>query len=393
VFLGREKAKLARRDGEPRRVALVVDAAGSMHGVTRTIEQIRDRGVPGFEVEVIGTDPAVDRRLPAAAEVEVPFYPGLGVGVPSVGRLGEALADGRYDLIHLSSPGPAGVAAALIARIGGLPMVGSYHTELAAYAGLRSGDERLEAGMRLALTLFYGQCETVLSPSPATDSSLAALGIDPARIMRWGRGVDTIAYDPALRDPAFPGEVRVLYAGRLTKEKGADLLAESFLRARRADPRLHLLLAGGGPEEDALRARLGDSATFLGWLDGEDLARAYASSDVFLFCSETDTFGQVINEAQASGLPVVAVDSGGPASLIRDRETGRLCQPDPDAIAAAVVQLAASEPLRRRLARGALAEVRGRTPERALRELAAGYEQALERAGREAAPAGLQRAA
>jgi glycosyltransferase involved in cell wall biosynthesis/predicted metal-dependent phosphoesterase TrpH len=394
VFLGREKAKLARRDGEPRRVALIVDAAGSMHGVTRTIEQIRDRGVPGFEVEVIGTDPAVDRRLPAAAEVEVPFYPGLGVGVPSVGRLGEALADGRYDLIHLSSPGPAGVAAALIARIGGLPMVGSYHTELAAYAGLRSGDQRLEAGMRLALNLFYGQCETVLSPSPATDSSLVALGIDPARVMRWGRGVDTTAYDPALRDPgAFPGEVRVLYAGRLTKEKGADLLAESFLRARRMDPRLHLLLAGGGPEEDALRGRLGDAATFLGWLDGEELARAYASSDAFLFCSETDTFGQVINEAQASGLPVVAVDSGGPASLIRDRETGRLCPPDADAIAAAVVQLAASEPLRRRLARAALAEVRGRTPERALAELAAGYEQALQRAAREVAPTKLQRAA
>jgi glycosyltransferase involved in cell wall biosynthesis/predicted metal-dependent phosphoesterase TrpH len=394
IFLGREKAKLAAREREPRRVALVVDAAGSMHGVTRTIEQIRERGVPGYDVEVIGTDPAVDRRLPAAAEVEVPFYPGLGIGVPSVGRLAETLAEGRYDLIHLASPGPAGVAAALIARIGGVPMVGSYHTELAEYTKLRSGDPRLEAGMRLALNLFYGQCEAVLSPSPATDHSLAQLGIDPARVMRWGRGVDTSAFDPALRDPgAYPGELRVLYAGRLTKEKGADLLAESFLRAKRIDPRLHLLLAGGGPEEAALRSRLGGTATFLGWLDGEELARAYASSDVFLFCSQTDTFGQVINEAQASGVPVVAVDSGGPTSLIRDRETGRLCPPDPDEIAAAVVRLAASEPLRRRLSRSALAEVRARTPERALAELAAGYERALAGAERHSAPIELQRAA
>ncbi len=84
MFLGREKAKLASRDGEPRRAAIVVDAAGSMHGVTHTMERIREHGVPGWEVEVIGTDPRVDRRLPAAAEVEVPFYAGLEVGVPTL---------------------------------------------------------------------------------------------------------------------------------------------------------------------------------------------------------------------------------------------------------------------------------------------------------------------
>ena len=175
----------------------------------------------------------------------------------------------------------------------------------------------------------------------------------------------------ARRDPdAYPGEVKVLYAGRLTKEKGADLLAESFLRARERDPRLHLLLAGGGPEEEMLRVRLGEHATFLGWLDREQLADAYASADVFLFCSRTDTYGQVIAEAQASGLPVVAVDEGGPASLIRDRQTGWLCDPNPEALAAAVAQLAASPFLRERIARAALAEVRGRTWEAALAQLA-----------------------
>jgi glycosyltransferase involved in cell wall biosynthesis/predicted metal-dependent phosphoesterase TrpH len=395
TFLGREKAKLTAREGEPRRVALVVDAAGSMHGVTRTLAQIRERGVPGYDVEVIGTDPAVDRRLPAVAEVEMPFYAGLGLGIPSVAALTETIAEGRYELVHLASPGPAGVAAALIAHIGGLPTVGSYHTELAAYAALRSGDSQLEWGMRTALALFYGSCEAVLSPSLSADRSLAELGIEPTRILRWSRGVDTSSFDPALRDlEAYPGELRVLYAGRLTKEKGVDLLAESFLRARRRDPRLHLLLAGGGPEEEALRQRLGDAATFLGWLEGEELGRAYASADLFLFCSETDTFGQVIIEAQASGLPVVAVDAGGPASLIRDRETGRLCPADPEAIASTVLELAASEEARGRLAWRALADARGRTPERALGELASGYSQVLEWAGVvEPAPAGIRRAA
>ena len=114
----------------------------------------------------------------------------------------------------------------------------------------------------------------------------------------------------------------MLYAGRLSKEKGVDLLAEAFLEAGRRDPRLHLVLAGGGPEEEMLRARLGEHATFLGWLSADALARAYASADAFMFASSTETFGQVVLEAQASGLPVVAVDRGGPACLIEHGETG-----------------------------------------------------------------------
>src|SRR4029453_10447469 len=100
------------------------------------------------------------------------------------------------------------------------------------------------------------------------------------------------------------------------KEKGADLLADAFLKAHAADPRLHLVLAGGGPEELALRERGGEHATFLGWLEGDELARAYASADVFLFASRTDTFGQVLLEAQASGLAGVAVGEGRPCARL-----------------------------------------------------------------------------
>ena len=185
----------------------------------------------------------------------------------------------------------------------------------------------------------------------------------------------------------------MIYAGRLTKEKGADLLAESFIAAHDRDPRLHLLLAGGGPEEDELRERLGDRATFLGWLDHEQLATAYASSDVFLFCSVTDTFGQVIVEAQASGLPVVAVNAGGPATLIRDRRTGWLCEADPSELAAAVLQLVASPFLRERIAQAALGEVGGRTWEGSMAELAAGYARSAGVARRKPRPSGLREVA
>jgi glycosyltransferase involved in cell wall biosynthesis/predicted metal-dependent phosphoesterase TrpH len=378
AFLGAEKAKLATRPGERPRVALIADGIGSMHGVTATIEKIRELGVPGFEIEVVGTDAGVDRRLPAAAELEVPFYAGMSLGVPGLPDLVETLAEGRYDAVHVTAPGPAGVAATLLNRIAGTPLVASYHTELAAYAGLRSGDGAVESIAQSALGAFYGAPSLVLSPSPAADRSLLVLGVDPARLGRWERGVDVSRFDPGKAARAdYPGEVKVLYAGRLTREKGAGLLAESFLRAHKADPRLHLLLAGGGPEEAELRARLGERATFLGWLDGEDLARAYASADIFLFCSTTDTYGQVVLEAGASGLPVVAVAEGGPASLVENRHTGMLCQPDADHIAGTVLQLAASPLLRRHLGASAVRAVQGRSWERALEQLAGGYHRAL----------------
>ena len=260
-----------------------------------------------------------------------------------------------------------------------MPLLASHHTELAAYAGLRSGDEGVEAIARAALTAFYGAAGYVLSPSPAADRSLLGLGVDTERIGRWERGVDTARFDPAKADrDSYPGEIKVLYAGRITREKGADLLAESFLRAHAADPRLHLLLAGGGPEEDELRARLGERATFLGWLGGEELASAYASADVFLFCSSTDTYGQVVLEAGASGLPVVAVAEGGPAALVENRHTGLLCRPDADHLAGALLQLAAAPELRGRLGAAAVAAVRERSWERALGQLGAGYRRALD---------------
>jgi glycosyltransferase involved in cell wall biosynthesis/predicted metal-dependent phosphoesterase TrpH len=378
AFLGAEKAKLSARPGESARIALIADGIGSMHGVTATIEKIRELGVPGFEIEVVGTDAGVDRRLPSAAELEVPFYAGMSLGVPGLPDLVETLAEGRYDAVHVTAPGPAGVAATLLNRIAGTPLIASYHTELGAYAGLRSGDGGIESMAQMALGAFYGAPSLVLSPSPAADRSLLALGVDPARLGRWERGVDLSRFSPAkAAREDYPGEIKVLYAGRLTREKGVDLLAESFLGAHRSDPRLHLLLAGGGPEEEELRARLGERATFLGWLEGEDLARVYASADVFLFCSTTDTYGQVVLEAGASGLPVIAVAEGGPASLVENRHTGMLCQADADHIAGTVLQLAASPLLRRHLGASAVRAVQERSWERAMEQLAGGYRRAL----------------
>ena len=380
AFLANEKAKLdARRAaGETPRVAILADGIGSTHGVTRAIEEIRQRGVPGFEIEVLGTDPNVDRRLSAVAEFDVPYYPGLRIGVPSLSAAVQTLAEGCFDLVHVCSPGPVGVAGALVSRGLGVPLVGSYHTELTAYAGMRSGERSVADAMAFGVKAFYGACDLVLSPSPASDSALVEIGVAAEKVARWDRGVDSARFDPALRgQAALPDAVNVLYSGRITREKGADLLADAFLAARERNPRLQLVLAGGGPEQERLRERVGPAATFLGWLEGAELARAYASADIFLFPSRTDTFGQVILEAQASGLPVVAVAAGGPLSLIEDRVSGLLRAPEAGALADALLELAESPLLRERLARAGLAAVRERTWERALERLADGYRRAL----------------
>jgi glycosyltransferase involved in cell wall biosynthesis/predicted metal-dependent phosphoesterase TrpH len=402
AFLANEQVKLraiapsrnrfgaagGREDDQTQRVAILADGIGSTHGVTRTIQEIRQRGVPGFEIEVLGTDAEVDRRLAAVTEFELPFYPGLKIGVPSLPGVVQALADGCFDAVHVCSPGPAGIAGALVARALGLPLLGSYHTELAAYAGMRSGELRVAEAMAGAVALFYNACDLVLSPSGASDQALAAIGTPAERVLRWDRGVDTERFDPALRTrPREDGRIDVLYSGRITREKGVELLADSFLLARSQDPRLQLVIAGGGPERERLADRLGGDARFLGWLDGEDLARAYADADVFLFPSATDTFGQVILEAQASGLPVVAVAEGGPLSLIDDDVDGLLRPADPDAMASAVLALAASPLKRESLGLGALRAARRRTWERTLELLAAGYRQALEGSAREHARA------
>jgi glycosyltransferase involved in cell wall biosynthesis len=346
--------------------------------------------------------------------------------VPSLPAAVQTLADGRFDAIHVCSPGPAGVAGALLARALGLPLIGSYHTELTAYADLRSGRPELAGAMAMAVSAFYRACDVVLSPSAASDRALEEIGMAAERIMRWDRGVDTSRFDPALRDPALfadaaasargsgdapdtgedeepggpagaahEGAIYVMYSGRITREKGADLLAEAFTRARAREPRLRLVLAGGGPEQERLRARVGaEHATFLGWLSGHELARAYASADMFLFPSATDTFGQVILEAQASGLPVIAVAQGGPLSLIEHRVSGLLCPADADALAGAVLELTGSPLLRERLSVAGLASVSTRTWERALQRLGEGYARVLSPEARDGAhPAEIPRAA
>ena len=213
------------------------------------------------------------------------------------------------------------------------------------------------------------------------------------RVARWVRGVDASRFTPDLRcrgssSRAADGRISVLYAGRQTREKGVELLADAFLIAHARDPRLQLVLAGGGPEQ-GVPARAARRRRRVPRLARGRRARRARTPTPTPSSSrrETDTYGQVVVEAQASGVPVVAVRAGGPADLIAEGRSGLLCEPNPEEIAAKLLRLAESPALRDRLVRGGLAAARERSWEAALAQLAEGYSLALApAAGRAADP-------
>jgi glycosyltransferase involved in cell wall biosynthesis len=241
-----------------------------------------------------------------------------------------------------------GLSALLVARTLGIPFVASHHTELGRYALELTGDRLAAELTNRAVRWFYGQADRVYVPTRATGQALIAGGIDPARIYTFTRGSDTRAFDPGRRSRTMRrrlggdgAETIVLYVGRLSAEKGLVALADAFRRAAAARPGLHLALVGDGPGRAEVAAALaGTPHRFLGALTGDELAAAFASADLFCLPSQTETFGQVVTEAAASGLPAVVIGKGGAAEQVADGETGLLVPPDdPVALAAAIAVL------------------------------------------------------
>jgi phosphatidylinositol alpha 1,6-mannosyltransferase len=304
-----------------------------------------------------------DRRLPYPVErvpsVPLPGYPSFRLGLPSPATR-KAIVRHRTEVVHLASPVALGAWGSRVARAEHLPTIAVYQTDLPSYARAYHLGRATEAFAWHWLRDVHNTAGRTLAPSSMTAAELDSRGIE--RVWLWGRGVDTERFHPSLRDErlraeiAPDGEVIVGYVGRLAIEKRVDLLA-----AVAALPGVKLAVTGGGPMEEELRAAL-PSAAFLGMRYGEDLARIYASLDVFVHTGPFETFGQTIQEAAASGLPVVAPASGGPVDLVDDGDTGYLVTPgDADALGAAVRKLAGDQALRARLGGAARRRVLGRT--------------------------------
>lgn len=263
--------------------------------------------------------------------VGIPLYREMRVYLPPLGRLLRQVRQDRIDLLHLTTPGPLGLAALYVARRCGLPMVGSFHTHLAEYARLLSGSEWLGAATREFMRWPYGRCAQILVPSEATRRVLQDARIAREKIAIWRRGVSTSLFDPAKRSEALreswgvsPTRPAILYVGRLSREKGLAIMPGLQHALRRAGVAHRMILVGDGPMRAELE-RSCPNAVFTGTLPPDAVAVAMASSDLFVFPSRTDTAGNVVLEAQASGLPVLVSDEGGPRENMHPGQTGEVC--------------------------------------------------------------------
>lgn len=298
----------------------------------------------------------------ASIGVGIPFYGEMKMYVPRLRALLRHARRDRIDLVHLTTPGPVGLAALFVAWRLGVRMVGTFHTDLAAYTALLSGSDRLGALMREYMRWPYGRCDRILAPSAATREMLIASKIDPRKIRLWTRGVDTTLFSPAkrthaLRDTWHVDERRpaIVYVGRVSREKGLDLLAPFQHALDRRGVQHRLIVVGDGPMAPALR-RLCPDAVFTGVLRPAAVAGCVASSDLFIFPSPTDAAGNVVLESQACGTPVLVSDAGGPREYMVDEKTGVVCPAgDAEAFASAAAALLRDRERLRQMAQAARA--------------------------------------
>jgi phosphatidylinositol alpha 1,6-mannosyltransferase len=328
-------------------------------GVSRTLARLFDtllqEEVDFRVVSPFVPDPSFpwrDRVIPVRF-VHFPPYPDYRVSLPGGAALRRQLHAFSPELVHVVSPTPMAIWAQRLARLNGLPAVASFHTHFVSYFRYY-GVGALEGTGWRGLRWFYERCARVYAPSLTIVHELESHGIGPVEL--WSRGIDLEAFHPRWRDARLRAEIGadeetpvLLLVSRLVKEKDlADLVGiDTALRARGVGFRLALV--GDGPMRAELEAALPD-AIFAGHRAGRELARWYASSDVFIFPSTTETLGNVVLEALASGLPAVVVDRGGPQDLIASGETGFVAAAnDIAAIVDRLEPLLRDEALRRRM--------------------------------------------
>lgn len=300
-----------------------------MNGVTGSVLQIlRHLERTGHEAHVIAPQAEGMPWQVGATTVEpipslaLPGYRSVRVGTSSAGRVVRSLSDFRPDVVHLASPFALGWRGALAAERIGVAAVAAYQTDIAAYAG-RYHLPATTAMAQTHIARLHRRATMTLAPSADSARQLAELGVD--RVRRWGRGVDAERFQPSRRDEALRAHwgapVVIGYVGRLAPEKQVEDLA-----ALHGIPGTRLVIVGNGPSRARLETLL-PTALFLGHLEGAALAATMASFDVFVHPGESETFGQTLQEAHASGVPVVATGRGGPLDLVRMGIDGWLYRP------------------------------------------------------------------
>ena len=350
-------------------MAVLSDTVDDVNGVALGLRRLRHAALAaGHDLRLVswgeGDHLSIDDdgtvRVPALARHRLADYPEMEFGLPHLPSLLNYLIANRIDLVQCSTPGPVGIMGLFAARLAGIPVVGQYHTDLPEYCTRITGDPMTGALVSKAVGWFYGAMDRVFVPSQAVAARVAELGVAADKVVRMPRGIDLDLFRASRRDPhAFApfglnGEPKVLYVGRLSREKSLDALIDAFALASPSVPEARLVIVGTGPYAQPLATRAaGDRVLFLGTRTGDELATLMASSDVFVSPSETETFGNTVVEAQASGLPVVVASRGAARENMLDQVTGLVVDTrEPQELAAAISRLLVDRRRRARDGRG-----------------------------------------
>ncbi len=331
------------------------------HGHQVTVIRPRQRAEKNATaVQING--PVTQRLVPG---LPIPGYPLLRFGLPAGRQLRRLWRQTKPDLVHIATEGPLGFSALAAARALGLPVTSSFHTNFHHY----THDYRFSWLFPLAarwLRYFHNRTLRTFAPTRELCDELAADGYHNLRVL--SRGVDPDLFSPARRDSALraawgvaPDDPVIIHTGRLAREKNYGLLFRAFAAMRAANPRCRFILVGDGPLPAGLQARH-RHCRFTGFVDRGVLAAHYASGDIYLHASVTETYGNVAAEALASGLAFAGYDYAAAHELVRHEENGLLVPPDDEAaFIAAAVRLATGPALVARLRAGAAAAVRARS--------------------------------
>ncbi len=375
------------------RVAIITENfLPKLDGVTRTLARLLEYlQYHGHQVLLLGPESGMEEyagaEIVGTAGVPFPFYPELKFNFfrPLFLR---RLSEFQPDVVHLVDPVILGAAGLAAARVLGKPLISSYHTNLAAYCG-HFGFTLLAQPMWSYNRFIHNQCLFTFCPSPSTASMLRTQGFQRVRI--WPRGVDIGSFRPELRDRSTRStwsggaeKVILLYAGRVSWEKNLRLLIKAYQEMDHTS--CHLVIVGDGPALREIKQELdGLPVTFTGYLQGEELASAYASADFFAFPSKTETFGQVVLEAMASGLPVVGLQAEGICDLVENGKTGFLLniteiseQEQVTAYRDLLACLVRQHELRQNMGRAAQQAATRHTWDEAMKSLLSGYTEVLE---------------
>jgi len=290
--------------------------------------------------------------------VPIPFYSELRMGLPAKRELHRLWAKQRPDIVHIATEGPLGWSALQVARKLKLPVSTDFRTNFHAYSQ-HYGIGWLSGAIRVYLKKFHNRADVTMVPTAMLQQELQAKGFERVQVVP--RGVDTSQFSPGYRSPGLRQSWGVadtdkvlMYVGRLAAEKNLGLVVQAYLKAKQLDERTRLVLVGDGPLRESLQQQHPD-IVFAGYRSGADLAAHYASADVFVFASLTETFGNVTLEAMASGLAVVAFKHAAAGQCIRHGENGMCVDTEsPQDFVQAVCAVVEAPSLQARLAAQAL---------------------------------------